>query len=644
MKPLAFNLRDAKKIATDGKTSTFQVGKGHEIRILHSAIPALQRKQMERMPLCKGGEISKMADGGDVLPKYMKSPKNPKMEAVGTGGVAMAEGGKAEQIDLSEPNTSMTVPKTARDDAQKQMKDDQTWQKPADDSGTIKAGEYKMYAEGTPGQPVSDQDMAPQEPVQDVQPPEVAPPSPQEAQVPMTAEPTTTMAETNATPQVANIPVNTNVLNPNGTTNAPAAVTLQQQAAREQQAVDTSKGQSVATIEDAYNKQRALIAQRDQNNFNELKRHTDEFKQYMTVNPINPNHYMESMGIGRKVSTAIGLFLGGLGGGIAHTGGNVALDYLNNQISRDIDAQKARADQQKTIFGAYKDLYGDANIATNLTKVSLNDIYSHKMQMTAAQLGTAQAKAAADAFTSAKALENTELLRNTTNDAALNRKGGTRINGQPPMPVQGDQKPAGGRSANTPSGMGAADPKWGDEKLKVGSSVAPKTNPPEQIKINYDRFKESQQLGTKGVPGEISPAEVGEANHAIDYVNTMNQVVREIHKQFPEMWKHGAHATPLTTGLDDAHAFGVTIPNPGAAFPGMKEYFTASSAIKKQLGNLIKGGLSPEVSELIQKQLVNTNDTPAQYRDKLQTIEGLLRQSAPVAVLKKYHLADGLPE
>jgi hypothetical protein len=77
----------------------------------------------------------------------------------------------------------------------------------------------------------------------------------------------------------------------------------------------------------------------------------------MNNHPINENHYMENQGAGQKVANALGLILGGFKQGLVG-GSNPAMDFINSQIDRDINAQKARADQQNTIYGAYKNLYG----------------------------------------------------------------------------------------------------------------------------------------------------------------------------------------------------------------------------------------------------------------------------------------------
>jgi hypothetical protein len=57
MKSLGLNLKDAKKVAGDKHSSTFQLGTGHKIQIVHAPLSHMHRKQIESMP------IQKMADG-----------------------------------------------------------------------------------------------------------------------------------------------------------------------------------------------------------------------------------------------------------------------------------------------------------------------------------------------------------------------------------------------------------------------------------------------------------------------------------------------------------------------------------------------------------------------------------------------------
>lgn len=77
---------------------------------------------------------------------------------------------------------------------------------------------------------------------------------------------------------------------------------------------------------------------------------------------IDANHYMNTMGTGGKIATAIGLILGGMGGGLTHQE-NPAMKFLQNQIDNDVKSQQANIDNKKTLMGALHQYYGDRNTA-----------------------------------------------------------------------------------------------------------------------------------------------------------------------------------------------------------------------------------------------------------------------------------------
>jgi len=75
MKPLAFNMSGAKKIAVDKSSSTFSLKNGHQIQISHSALSPEHRKMIEKLPLYKddGGDIQTPTSGlesaiNDIVP------------------------------------------------------------------------------------------------------------------------------------------------------------------------------------------------------------------------------------------------------------------------------------------------------------------------------------------------------------------------------------------------------------------------------------------------------------------------------------------------------------------------------------------------------------------------------------------------
>lgn len=301
MKPFSMNLSRFKKIAQDHISTTLKDPDGHEIKIVHSRLPAIQRKQLEGLP------------------------------------TAFAEGGEAKSPDdSSDPN-----------------------QKPV----TVNVNGP------TPSSPVA-----------------------QMAQAPINA-------------QVGPTSENTNLVSPDQTINAPATVGLEQKAVREQQAVDEAKGAQAVNIQQGAIKAQAAIAQQDQDRIKELAQSRDETKAALQSGMINPNHYQESLGAGQKVLNALALFAGGFGGG-----SNPAMEYLNRQVDRDVDAQKQNQGARKSIYDMYHQQYGDANVASAMAKASLLDIQAQQMQQVAAQLATPQAKAAADAFAADRAAKANQFM------------------------------------------------------------------------------------------------------------------------------------------------------------------------------------------------------------------------------------------
>ena len=114
-------------------------------------------------------------------------------------------------------------------------------------------------------------------------------------------------------------------------------------------------------------------------NYSDFQTSQKQFMQDYMNNHIDPKHYQENMTSGQKVGTAIGLFLGGMSTPFTHQG-NPALEFLNKQIDRDIDAQRMNMDKAKNmLLGANQEMFHDNVLATNATRIQLNDITSAKV-------------------------------------------------------------------------------------------------------------------------------------------------------------------------------------------------------------------------------------------------------------------------
>lgn len=111
-------------------------------------------------------------------------------------------------------------------------------------------------------------------------------------------------------------------------------------------------------------------------------------------NRINPNRYVENMSTGSKISTNIGLILGGMGAGL--TGGpNYAFNKLQENINRDVDSQKANLGKTQTLLASNLHQFGNLVDATAQTRAMTMDVISNKLKLAAAQATDPLARARA---------------------------------------------------------------------------------------------------------------------------------------------------------------------------------------------------------------------------------------------------------
>ncbi len=139
--------------------------------------------------------------------------------------------------------------------------------------------------------------------------------------------------------------------------------------------------QDLAVQEAALAKQAVSDQQTMQQNYqtswNELDQSRKDLMADIKAGHIDPNHYMDSKSDLGKISTAIGLIMGGIGGGGTS---NPAMDFINKQIDRDIESQKASINSKHTLLSATMQQFGNLNDATKMAKVYQADIYKSKME------------------------------------------------------------------------------------------------------------------------------------------------------------------------------------------------------------------------------------------------------------------------
>lgn len=561
MKPFSVNLSKFKKIAHDKKSTVLRDPDGHEIRIVHSAIPAIQRKQLEGLPMYAEG-----------------------------GGVAAADEQKPVTVNVNQvPERTSTAPAA------------QFAQQPVDVVAT---------------QP---------------------------------AKPTNIMAK-------------------DQTLDVPSAAQLEQKAIREQQAIEAAKGAAAANVEQGYNNQKAQIVQQEQNNVTAVKQHADEFAQHIQQNPINNNHWAESQTTGQRVLNALGLIAGGFKQGLVG-GNNPAMDFINTQIERDVAAQRARADQQRNVYGAYRELYGDQMAATSAAKASMLDVYTHKMNQIAAQLGTPQAQANADAFAAKAALEKNQLLLETSGRLGI-------INvGQPltqtaPVPQRGSPAQQSAQSDQMHANTAAAPAieQAGLGTLARGVSSLLERNPShaaeEREELSkpraYNILSQNAQSVINGMqystPADKADYEkiteqLKQAQQAEKVLNGPNgDGVGGIHDLVQRMYKNSGSGSYISGASlhfrENARDAAESVPLVGQALRGAidlapkdratKQYETGKAALLSDLATGLQGVLAPtDIEKIVKPNLPALGDSPNDVADKERAMVSSILKALKTNMLEK---------
>jgi hypothetical protein len=348
-----FDLSKFNKIKEDKDSTTLKhKTEDHEIRIVHAYIPKIRREQLKRLKLAEGGEA-------ELKHKEREEARDAPLKPAGTlenyheKGKNTPIGQMNRENDLKKfkrskgPNIQGLADGGEVDDNKDNSDQDQQ-QSPAATHITINAA---PASQGPPPTPVNTAAQDYQANAVKVQQPQVQANQPN---VDANGQPLPGVQEKNV-----------------------------QTTANNQANIDTSAAQAQAANETAYQKAIAQQQQVVNDRLQYMANHVDDFKNFINQNPVEADR----RSIGSKVGNAFAIALSGVNGK-----GNPALDFLNNQLNRDFQAQKENVNNQNNILSAYERLYGRGVEADASTKATLLDLYDHKNKQTAAMLGTPQAQ------------------------------------------------------------------------------------------------------------------------------------------------------------------------------------------------------------------------------------------------------------
>jgi hypothetical protein len=109
---------------------------------------------------------------------------------------------------------------------------------------------------------------------------------------------------------------------------------------------------------------------------------------------VDPNRIWHQMGTGRQVASVLSILFSGVGAGLAHQE-NLALKVMDKAIDRDIEAQKANKENQRSLYSMYLQQTNSEREATLMTQKHLLDVQQAQANKIAAQFKTPQAAAQA---------------------------------------------------------------------------------------------------------------------------------------------------------------------------------------------------------------------------------------------------------
>jgi hypothetical protein len=392
------NLDGFKKVQEGEHSATFQHEHGHKITIAKTALSDGMKEQLKALPLHK-------VDGGEI-PDFLTPNAQPEFDA--NQMVQGAMNPKNIQIPTPEERLQSNV----LHEAARRGIDPEALQRNPEAAKDLESQVIRQM--GVNNVQAAQQNQAKMAQIQQSNherqlaglPPEPLPPElqqMQQAQRPQQQmQGATTGQPMQDVQQMAQQPGD--VAYGKGLGEGHAAIAMQLKA-------DLARGQAEQDALRESAAQQATLNQRYQDSLARAQSERKSFMNDYNDGHIDPRHYLDSMGGGKRVATAIGLILGGMGGGLTGQG-NPALAFLQNQIDRDINSQVQNLDKKKGLLAANTQTFQDLHSGMTATRANLNDIISMKLKQAAASTSDPQARARALAAASHIDMQSADHLTN----------------------------------------------------------------------------------------------------------------------------------------------------------------------------------------------------------------------------------------
>lgn len=128
----------------------------------------------------------------------------------------------------------------------------------------------------------------------------------------------------------------------------------------------------------------------------EIQGRAQKLREDIANNKIDPDHYWKERGTGGRIMASLGLLLSGVGSGLGG-GPNMAMQVIQSNIKRDIDAQEKNLDTQKSLLSDTYRQTGDLRLSRAIAEHSALVIVQAQMNKLAAQSNSADVKMRSEA-------------------------------------------------------------------------------------------------------------------------------------------------------------------------------------------------------------------------------------------------------
>lgn len=318
--------------------------------------PANQIKIMKMRKFAEGGEVKGYAFGGG--PPDKPKPGSPEWQTMLDAGNAGPM--ESDRIAVSDVPQAMGEGMGSALDAMVggESRPPQQFGKPASQGPVDEMGQpYNPL-------PQANFYQAPAAPVQATPPPEMQPDLP------------AINVKPQAQPQTPQMP---GMMNPMGAIGA-----YQQSLMREAKATADQQKQ-MAEVQKAQTDWEIQNQARIQQNMAQFQQQYEQLSREVADGKIDPSRYWSSKSSASKLSAGIGVILAGMGQGLMHSNSNYAIDMLNHNIDRDIEAQKAELGKKENLLSRNLQAQGNMMAAEAATRAQMQSIAQGKMMAIAAQ-------------------------------------------------------------------------------------------------------------------------------------------------------------------------------------------------------------------------------------------------------------------